>query len=353
MSSANAAPHCRTLSLLALRLWMADSSSSICQNVHSCGSAKSSGVHKGQTPFGRAQHLSLSNTHPFRGPSFRRFRGTSDSKAMDPEHWPLAVRTWLASKLSKKFQSVVPLWEFSRLVVTSGIAKQLNDEDGYDSVNDNKFSVVLEPLALKLGVNIIHSEYRRKDSHSKTEFIFGMFGNHSSLEKGEKSKNNASGSLHGIVVVTAHNSAADPHILVLEQRDPDIPIEPHTPTVSAYFDNVNEVEHPSPQMLSSTMKNPTSELLSFLLLGFVALIPNHTFRYIALALSLALVCSTHLKSTRTQLATSQHSSINSRKISGARWYTSPEAIPALRNRCGAFTRYYSPTQQGRQKGLID
>ncbi|KAJ7795774.1 hypothetical protein B0H14DRAFT_2918110 [Mycena olivaceomarginata] len=54
-------------------------------------------------------------------------------------------------------------------------------------------------------------------------------------------------------------------------------------------------------MLSSTMKNPTSELLSFLLLGFVALIPNHTFRYIALALSLALVCSTHLKSTRTQL----------------------------------------------------
>ncbi|KAJ7893409.1 hypothetical protein B0H14DRAFT_2684841 [Mycena olivaceomarginata] len=56
-------------------------------------------------------------------------------------------------------------------------------------------------------------------------------------------------------------------------------------------------------MLSSTMKNPTSELLSSLLLGFVALIPNHTFRYTVLALSLALaiVCSTHLKSPRMQL----------------------------------------------------
>ncbi|KAJ7846612.1 hypothetical protein B0H14DRAFT_2771721 [Mycena olivaceomarginata] len=57
-------------------------------------------------------------------------------------------------------------------------------------------------------------------------------------------------------------------------------------------------------MLSSTMKNPTSKLLSPLLLGFVALIPNHTFCYTALALSLALaiVCSIHLKSPRAQLA---------------------------------------------------
>jgi hypothetical protein len=56
-------------------------------------------------------------------------------------------------------------------------------------------------------------------------------------------------------------------------------------------------------MLSSTMKSPTSELLFSLLLGLVALIPNHTFRYTALALSLALaiICSTHLKSPRTQL----------------------------------------------------
>jgi hypothetical protein len=52
------------------------------------------------------------------------------------------------------------------------------------------------------------------------------------------------------------------------------------------------------------MKNPTSELLFSLLLGFVALIPNHTLRYTALGLSLALaiVCSIHLKSPRTQLA---------------------------------------------------
>jgi hypothetical protein len=49
--------------------------------------------------------------------------------------------------------------------------------------------------------------------------------------------------LHGIVVVTAHKSAADPHILVLEQWDPDIPFEPHTPTVSAYFDNVSEIAY--------------------------------------------------------------------------------------------------------------
>ncbi|KAJ7351293.1 hypothetical protein DFH08DRAFT_806020 [Mycena albidolilacea] len=32
------------------------------------------------------------------------------------------------------------------------------------------------------------------------------------------------------------------------------------------------------------MKNPTSELLSSLLLGLVALIPNHTFRYTTLML---------------------------------------------------------------------
>jgi uncharacterized protein (DUF58 family) len=51
------------------------------------------------------------------------------------------------------------------------------------------------------------------------------------------------------------------------------------------------------------MKNPTSELLSSLLLGFVALIPNHALRYTALGLSLALaiIFSTHLKSPRTQL----------------------------------------------------
>jgi hypothetical protein len=56
-------------------------------------------------------------------------------------------------------------------------------------------------------------------------------------------------------------------------------------------------------MLSSTMKNPISELLSSLLLGFVALMPNHTLRYTALALSLALVIvfSIHSKSPRTQL----------------------------------------------------
>jgi hypothetical protein len=52
------------------------------------------------------------------------------------------------------------------------------------------------------------------------------------------------------------------------------------------------------------MKNPTSELLSSLLFGFVALIPNHTLRYTTLGLSLALaiVCSIHLKSPRVQLA---------------------------------------------------
>ncbi|KAJ7842328.1 hypothetical protein B0H14DRAFT_3692102 [Mycena olivaceomarginata] len=52
------------------------------------------------------------------------------------------------------------------------------------------------------------------------------------------------------------------------------------------------------------MNNPTSKLLSPLLLGFVALIPNHTFRYTALALSLALaiVCSIYLKSPRAHLA---------------------------------------------------
>jgi hypothetical protein len=51
------------------------------------------------------------------------------------------------------------------------------------------------------------------------------------------------------------------------------------------------------------MKNPTSELLFFLLLWFVALIPNHTLRYTALGLSLALtiVCSIHLKSPGAQL----------------------------------------------------
>ncbi|KAJ7681713.1 hypothetical protein B0H14DRAFT_3061055 [Mycena olivaceomarginata] len=57
-------------------------------------------------------------------------------------------------------------------------------------------------------------------------------------------------------------------------------------------------------MLSSTMKNPTSELTPSLLLGFVALIPNHTLRYTALGLllALAIVCSIHLKSPKAQLA---------------------------------------------------
>ncbi|KAJ7798162.1 hypothetical protein B0H14DRAFT_2618172 [Mycena olivaceomarginata] len=52
------------------------------------------------------------------------------------------------------------------------------------------------------------------------------------------------------------------------------------------------------------MKNPTSELLSSLLLGFIALIPNHALRYTALGLSLALaiVFSIHLKSPRAQVA---------------------------------------------------
>ncbi|KAJ7842332.1 hypothetical protein B0H14DRAFT_3139916 [Mycena olivaceomarginata] len=69
------------------------------------------------------------------------------------------------------------------------------------------------------------------------------------------------------------------------------------------------VEHSSPQMLSLTMKNPTSELLSSLLLG----LPGRSWY------------------------TSQYSSTKSRKISDARWYTPPEAIPALWNKCGAFT----------------
>ncbi|KAJ7798167.1 hypothetical protein B0H14DRAFT_3492859 [Mycena olivaceomarginata] len=84
------------------------------------------------------------------------------------------------------------------------------------------------------------------------------------------------------------------------------------------------------------MKNPTSELLSSLLLGFVAFIPIHTFRYTALALSPSSAQPTSSLLGRSW-PTSQYSSINSRKISDARWYTSPEAIPALQNRCGAFT----------------
>jgi hypothetical protein len=51
------------------------------------------------------------------------------------------------------------------------------------------------------------------------------------------------------------------------------------------------------------MKNPTSELLSSLLLGFITLIPNHALRYTALGLflALAIVFSIHLSSPRTQL----------------------------------------------------
>ncbi|KAJ7824336.1 hypothetical protein B0H14DRAFT_3469466 [Mycena olivaceomarginata] len=56
------------------------------------------------------------------------------------------------------------------------------------------------------------------------------------------------------------------------------------------------------------MKNPTSELLSSLLLGFVALIPNHTFRYTVLA----------------TLAGSRHRLLNPPQISDARWYSPPK-----------------------------
>ncbi|KAJ7846610.1 hypothetical protein B0H14DRAFT_2584064 [Mycena olivaceomarginata] len=95
------------------------------------------------------------------------------------------------------------------------------------------------------------------------------------------------------------------------------------------------------------MKNPTSELLSSLelLLGFVALIrispiiPSATPRSRSRWLS-PLSSQSTSSLPGCNWATSQYSSINSRKISDARWYTSPDTIPALWNKCGAFTNEF-------------
>ncbi|KAJ7350916.1 hypothetical protein DFH08DRAFT_806890 [Mycena albidolilacea] len=84
------------------------------------------------------------------------------------------------------------------------------------------------------------------------------------------------------------------------------------------------------------MKNHTSELLPSLLLGFIALIPNHTYTALGLSIALAIFCAIHFKFPATQLGQLAVLIDQSEENIRRAMVHTPEAFLVLRNKCGAF-----------------